>query len=391
MTTDRAADQVTDEFAVIDFALTAAAPERVVQALGQVQAMRARHQGGQGSSEPRRKSLLARFSFRGSGAHTPAPLLIQSAGTLAPAPLARFLPDELGFGAGNTPFRVTAPIGEAALTLVEFREADGDRSPIAEALSAELPGTEVFRFRLSGARHPGADTVFHVYVDGRAVRRAASISAEGTAPEAPWRVVDEGIPHAVEADSLPHDRARAWEIMTPARQGAILNAMGIEPDRLFDPLPGRVAVELSTAPEGRGLSVAGKLFREAGRVADRPTEGAAPDRNSEHAALSGEAPSDALEPAPEPPRAAAAEPAGSVSETDWEAEVTQILVTAVAHALPAEDQVPWLTRLTAKLEAGEVEAALAEARTLIAQGDRPLAERKADADRLDALFDVARH
>jgi hypothetical protein len=70
--------------------------------------------------------------------------------------------------------------------------------------------------------------------------------------------------------------------------------------------------------------------------------------------------------------------------------VTAILVAAVAHALPEHEQVPWLTALTARLEAGDVADALDEARALIARGDRPEAERVADAARLDALFGVDR-
>jgi hypothetical protein len=388
-----------------------------------------------------RRGFLGRLLGRGTGAQAPAPLLIQSAGHLPPPPLARLLPDALGFGAGDTPFRVSAPIGEAGLVLVEYREGDGEASPIAEALSAELPGQDVFRFRLSGARHPGAETAFHVYVDGRPVRRSASISPEGTAPEAAWRVVDAGIPHAVEADSLPHARARAWEIMTPARQGAILMAMGVEPDTLFDPAPGRVSLDLSDAPGGRSLSAAGKLFRmqgaapqAAGSHLDEPSpDAAAGDEGFEpdgpEAGRVGAGSRGVREPSPQPAPAAArpaarssaqgagrsveaeARAAGAVSgaaagaaagapaigpgespggETAWEAEVTQILVTAVAHALPEAEQVPWLTALTQKLEAGAVEEALEEARALIAQGDRPRAEREADAARLDALFGLTR-
>jgi hypothetical protein len=66
--------------------------------------------------------------------------------------------------------------------------------------------------------------------------------------------------------------------------------------------------------------------------------------------------------------------------------VTDILVTAVVHALPEEEQVPWLTALTARLEEGDVAGALSEAHDLIARGDRPHAERAADSRRLDALF-----
>jgi hypothetical protein len=440
-----------EDFALVDFALVAAAPERVVQALGQVHALQARAGAaeatarGQPGTTGARTGLLSRLLRRGAGGAgggaAPAPLLLQPEGHLPPPPLARLMLDGLGFGAGATPFRITAPVGEAELALVEFREADAEHSPVCAALSAELPGIEVFRFRLSGARHPGAETAFHVYLDGHAVRRTASISSEGTAPEAPWRVVDTGIPHPVEADSLPHARARAWEVMTPARQGAILASMGVEPDTLFDPLPGRVAVVLSPAEGGRPLASAARLFRAA-----RP--GAAPDGASpEHlagvsAGVSPGTPTQAGNPSSPPPPAPAAgrpeptadpgpgdsraaEPAGTApaelagrsptpdtpaapsaaspaapsasgagaeddSGTSWEAEVTAILVAAVAHALPEHEQVPWLTALTARLEAGDVADALDEARALIARGDRPEAERVADAARLDALFGVDR-
>ncbi|MEE4120959.1 MAG: hypothetical protein V2I65_18310 [Paracoccaceae bacterium] len=428
-----------EDFALVDFALVAAAPERVVPALGQVHALQARAGAaaaaarGQPRTTGARPGLLSRLLRRGGGvAAAPAPLLLQPEGHLPPPPLARLMLDGLGFGAGATPFRVTAPVGEAELALVEFREADAEHSPVCAALSAELPGTEVFRFRLSGARHPGAETAFHVYLDGHAVRRTASISTEGTAPEAPWRVVDTGIPHPVEADSLPHARARAWEVMTPARQGAILAAMGVEPDTLFDPLPGRVAIVLSPAEGGRPLSYAARLFRAARPDAapdgpspgvppgtpaetadplslpatDRPEPTAAPGPGASPAAeTAGTAPGElrdatwaentrapsAATPAA-PPSTPGAPGAGAEDEagTSWEAEVTAILVAAVAHALPEQEQVPWLTALTARLEAGDVADALDEARALIARGDRPEAERAADAARLDALFGVDR-
>lgn len=434
-----------EDFALVDFALVAAAPERVVPALGQVHALQARAGAaaaaarGQPRATEARPGLLSRLLRRGAGrGGAPAPLLLQPEGHLPPPPLARLMLDGLGFGAGATPFRVTAPVGEAELALVEFREADAEHSPVCAALSAELPGTEVFRFRLSGARHPGAETAFHVYLDGHAVRRTASISTEGTAPEAPWRVVDTGIPHPVEADSLPHARARAWEVMTPARQGAILAAMGVEPDTLFDPVPGRVALVLSPAEGGRPLSSAARLFRAARPGApDAPAapDGASPDappgaaadtadpssgqgqapaaRRPEPTAEPGPGASRAAEaagtaraelraPSPAdnapsarsaaPPATAGAARAGAERDagTSWEAEVTAILVAAVAHALPEEEQVPWLTALTARLEAGDVAEALDEARALIARGDRPEAERAADAARLDELFGVDR-
>jgi hypothetical protein len=402
---------MSDDFTLIDFALCAAPPARVCQALGQAHALRAaRAQAAPGA----RRGLLSRLLGRG-GAGRPAPLLLQQPGHLPAPPLMRFMPDDLGFGAGETPARLTAPVGEAALTLLEFRETDGETSPLCEALSGELPGAEIFYFRLSGARHPGAETAFHVYLDGRAVRRSASISPEGTTPEAEWRVVDTGIPHAVEADSLPHARARAWEIMTPERQGAILGAMGVEADLLFDPAArpppgGQIVVELSAEPGGRPLSDAvAHLSRDparegrdgraapAGPAAPGPSGAPAPaSAGAPPAPEAAEAASHAAGPAAGPdvsqggapgPEAGAGAPQPGDPE-GWEAEVTRLLVAAVSHALPEEQQVPWLTRLTRKLETGEVESALAEARALIARGDRPKAEREADAARLDALFGV---
>ena len=396
-----------EDFAAVDFALVAAPPDRVVMALGQVHRLQAR---GAPAAAGRRTGLVSRLF--GRDAPGPAPLLIQPEGHLPPPPLARLLSDELGFGAGETPFRVTAPLGSRAMTLIEFREADDEVSPVCTALSAELPGTEIYRFRLSGARHPGSDTAFHVYQDGRAVRRTASISAAGTAPEAPWRVIDTGIPHGLEADSLPHARARAWEIMTPARQGAILAALGIEPDTLFDPAPGRVSVDLSSAPGGQPLSAAARRFRApspapepAAHPADAPAEPSAPGSEMQGAGAHGAGAHgagahgdgaygpDTAEPAPARAQSPVSEPrpapdGPSVPDGDgaWEAEVTELLVDAVAHALPEAEQVPWLTALTSKLEQGEVETALAEARALIARGDRPEAERAAAAARLDALF-----
>ncbi|MEO1676961.1 MAG: hypothetical protein AAFU80_02255 [Pseudomonadota bacterium] len=350
---------MTDDFSVIDFALVAAQPEQVVLALGQVQSAR---QGGEPADKAAggRTRLFSRMRLGQPDAATPRPLQMQPPGTLPTGPLARVRPDDLGYGAGESPFRVSAPISKAdrdlPVVLVEFREEDGDTSMLCEALSAELPGTEVFRFRLSGSLHPGADTAFHVYLDGRATRRVASISAEGTAPEANWRIVDAGMPHAMEAESLPGARARAWEIMTPERQASIIGSMGLDAEQLFEPDPGRIVVELDTAGGGRPLAEAARRF------------------------------SPSASPAQSDSGASAGIDAGPSPDEKWEEEVTQILITAVAHALPEPEQVPWLTRLTRMMEQGEVERALRDARALIARGSRPEADRSADAARLDALF-----
>ena len=338
-----------EDIALIDFALLPERPERVVQALGQVHALRARAAAPGGAPRP---GLLARLrGARRRAAAAPA-LTLHPADALPPPPLAR--PDMGAFARTEEALRISHPLGTAQLTLVEFREIDAETSPFCEALSAELPGVEVFRFRLSGGRHPGAETAFHVYLDGRAVRRAASISAEGIAPEAPWRAVDAGLPHAVEAESLPSARARAWEIMTPARQAAILGALGLDADALFEPDPSLRTRALLPAPGGAPLREAAGIFADAGRPESTARQDTAP-------AEVGDA-------------------------TSWEAEVTALLVAAVTHALPESERVGWLTHLTARLEAGDVDRALAEARDLLARGDRPAQERDADISRLDALF-----
>jgi hypothetical protein len=400
---------MTDDFALVDFAIVHAPPADVAQALARAAGAQARPGGGAGGGG-RRPGLIGRlFGSRGGGAPAEG-LAIHPAGHLPPAPLARLMPDDLGFAAGQTPFRVTAPIGPEGLTLVEYREGDGATSPIAAALSKALPGVDVFYFRLSGLRHPGSETVFHIYRDGLAQRRAASVCAEGVASEAEWEVVDTGLPHLVEADNLPPARARAWDVMTPERQGAILMAMGIDPDTLFAPDPDRISLELSAEPGGRAVQEAARIVERARAEraraltteteARRSAEEAAREQQSPDAApalaaaatraatgvVSGPATAQDL-----PPPALASDDTGTGEpERDerWETEVTRLLVTAVAYALPEAEQVPWLTRLTARLEAGEVEAALAEAQDLIERGDRPAEERRADAERLDALFGV---
>ncbi|MBS8228128.1 hypothetical protein, partial [Vannielia litorea] len=79
----------------------------------------------------------------------------------------------------------------------------------------------------------------------------------------------------------------------------------------------------------------------------------------------------------------AAPPVSPVSRED---EVTQLLVSAVADALPEDEQVPWLDALTADLESGRTDAALARARDLLARGSRPEPVRAAAAARLAQLF-----
>ncbi len=389
---------MTNDFTLVDFALMGVRPAKVAHALGDL----AQGTEPSGKAQPKgRPGVWARasrlFAPRAAASGAARVLRVQPPGHLPPPPLARFMPDDLGYGAGETPFRITAPIGAADLTLIEFREGDGDVSVIAQSLARAFPGERVYYFRLSGTQHPGSDTAFHIYLDGRATRRAASISANGTNPEADWRVVDSGMPDTLEADSLPPIGARAWDVMTPERQGRILEAMGVEPDALFTPDLERTSVELSTAPGGLELHEVWQIFsaptptttREQPVEPDRPAAEAAPvpASVSQHA----DRDTDAVE---TEAAGALSRPSAEGPDTDipqdlnWDTEVTSILVTAVAHALPEDEQIPWLTHLTSQLEAGDVKTALSEARTLIEMGDRPAEERARDAQRLSELFGV---
>ncbi|MEM6740059.1 MAG: hypothetical protein AAF646_08075 [Pseudomonadota bacterium] len=370
---------MTEDFALIDFLLTSAAPQDVAQALDMVassaelrpDARAAPGKAGQGG-------LMARLGFGSgrSGRASRRALRVQPKGRLPPSPLARARIGDPDVGRGETPFRISFPMGPARLTLVEFREDDRPASAVAAALSAAQPETDVFYFRLSGERHPGSETAFHVYRSGAPIRRAASICPQGTTTEDEWHFVDSGLPHLIEADSLPALREEPWEIMTPERQGRILTAMGLDPDALFVETAGRMVLDLSSEAGGALLDDSSGFF-PAQTPAQPPTPVAPvqpePTQPAVHAL---------------PEAALAARSVLPTADETWEAEVTRLLVTAVAHALPEDERIPWLTELTARLEAGDVEEALADARALIDVGDRPAAERLADTARLDALFGV---
>jgi len=70
----------------------------------------------------------------------------------------------------------------------------------------------------------------------------------------------------------------------------------------------------------------------------------------------------------------------------WEAEVMALLVDAVEHALPTDQQVPWLDALTARLNEGLIVEALADAQFLILHSNRPEVERLRLSHRLATLF-----
>ena len=72
--------------------------------------------------------------------------------------------------------------------------------------------------------------------------------------------------------------------------------------------------------------------------------------------------------------------------TSWEEEVTGLLVAAVESALPDEDQVDWLDKLTGQLVSGDIDGALTEAHRMIMAGRRDAADKDAAVARLAELF-----
>ncbi|SNT10847.1 hypothetical protein [Tropicimonas sediminicola] len=372
---------MTEDFALIDFAVSARSPAEIAAALGQI---RTGETGDRGAAAGSRVGFLSKLLGRGRAKTSRAerkprgkPLMIQPDGTLGPGPLTRLMLTDMGFGSARSPVRLTAPIGAGGLTLIEFREADGEISSLCLELSEALRGDELFYFRYSGGRHPGAHFAFHVYQDGRATRQAVSRSADGTAPEADWIGIDSGMPHPLETDSLPPPGTPAFEVMTPVRQAAILEALGIDPESLFDePEPGTLTLELSDAPGGLPLSSAETVLAAKRKALMTGGSAQVPEEV--------EAPAPAR-PTPPPPRPEPA-PAKPSQAPTWEEEVTQLLVEAVEAALPPEQQVGWLDELTAKLVAGDVDAALEEARQMIAAGNRPLSVKHSAAARLAELF-----
>ncbi|WP_116084292.1 hypothetical protein [Tropicimonas sp. IMCC34011] len=366
---------MSDDYALVDFALTQAEPAAVIPALGRsfatvAAAALARSADASG---PERGFLARLRGRRRRPAELPA-LRVQPASSLPDAPLMQPVATDLGFSARGGAMRVTAPLGSARLTLIELHEGNEGISPICQALSRELGGAEVFYFRNSGPRHPGADYAFHVYEGGRATRRASSRSPLGDAPEAPWEAIDGGMPHPVEVDSLPRPDPPAWQVMTPERQASILAALGLDPATLFDPpAPGAVQVALGTDPGGKPLSEA--LTRSGLRAppgfAGPPA--APPDPEPQQAM----GPTDALETDAEIP-----DPGSS----DWEEEVTALLIEAVESGLPEESQIAWLNDLTRRLGAGDIDGALSDARTLMEAGGQDENERRATAARLYRLF-----
>ena len=412
---------MTEDFALVDFALTARSPVEVAEAIGRLRTPSAGAGSGAAGGwfgHALVSRILSRFPQTGTRPAAAPDLTLQPEGTLPPPPLVREILTEPGSSGSRGPVRLSGPLGVAGLTLIEFRESDGDTSAFCEALSAELRGDEVFFFRHSGSRHPGAHYAFHVYQDGRAIRRAVSASRDGTMPEAEWTGIDDGILHPLETDSLAPPGAPKSEIMTPVRQAAILESLGIDPEMLFDPLghPAETVLELSTDSGGLPLSAlrtSGEkglpTFRRSGLgaaavaapeididddIASPPPEPAPtpesdatprpkPDTAVSASRSSGLWPWDENQPAEsraEPP-AAPADPAPT-----WEEEVTNILLVAAESALPPQEQVAWLDRLTARLEKGEIDSALAEASEMILAGDRDDAEKAAAASRLAALF-----
>lgn len=405
-----------DAFALIDFALIAASPEVTAQALGQAVAQ---VDAADGSTRRNARSLGRLLSRSLSDAER-GPLRIQPRSSLGPTPLIHATIEDVAREART--YRLSGPLADG-LTLIELQEGHHETSPVCAALSGILREVEVFFFRVSGASHPGAHYAFHVYSNGLATRRAASISARGDHAEADWQSMDAGIFHPLETDSLTTLGTPDSRIMTPERQASILEALGLVPDQLFDDIPDRGTVLiLSPAEGGFPLSEAalrgGPRLRPAASFPEASTDAKEPasslrggftEAPSEHAFRAPPAFADfnypepvqtatvtqlepIADPEPDPEQALesmdigprdAPEPPAAIT---WEAEVMALLVDAVEHALPADQQVPWLDALTARLNEGLIVEALADAQFLILHSDRPEAERLRLSHRLATLF-----
>ena len=421
---------MSEDFAILDFALVAADPDTVALALARGLSSQDGTKDGEPEETPDRKGLLSRFvaarlGARGSGG---LDLMVQHPETMREPPFAR---RDIGAlrDAHTEPLRVSGPVGTRGLTFVEFLEPEIGQSSVAKALSAQLPGEDIFYFRYSGARHPGADFAFHVYHAGRASRRAASLSFNGATEEANWSSTDSGIPHAVEAGCLPPPNTPKSGIMTPGRQARILKALGIEPEDLINPDPEQqrsfvlsrtsggtpveeairhvepkpVPVEEPAAKRPKSKVPVIELPEREEQSTEQPEANVDPadqtasastlalrEAEAAHAPTAGTEAAGDLAPEGPPSELPPAEPVPDVGTKDWENEVTAILLDAVEDALPEGDQISWLDALTKQLESGDVVGALREASRLILSGSRSNDEKRTAVERLTALYSKIR-
>lgn len=426
---------MTEDFAVLDFAVVHDTPASVARALGQIWSRAAAPPPPSAASLGEKPSgLLGRLmSRREAVARQPKapPLLLQPASAVPVPPYARTDPSLPALA--DSAIRLSAPHAPGAdgpITLIELFEDLGAEARLCQTLSTALQGKEIFFFRYSGSLHPGAHFAFHIYRDGRALRRAVSYSGAGDHGEAPWKATDTGMPHPCEADSLPAPEAPASDIMTPERQGAILSALGIEAEALFADLSDRSGViVLSSAPGGAPLSElgigtrTGADLRRPPEIAPetppqepepepqpepepepapppagpkaakpaRPERSAPPPRKAAEPKAEPDAPvaEDAPAPdGPEMPRLSAKGPKAPLPSdpADWEQEVTALLLACVEAALPDGERIAWLQGFTARLESGDVEGALRDAAKLIESTGRPAPERTQARARLRRLY-----
>ena len=361
---------MTEDFAVLDFALVD------VPALAVVEALQRARQGGYTSADvdmPEEKEntgLLSRlFGGRSDSTEMPRidvpPYRVQPSDSLPAGPITRLVQGDMGFGSDQDPIRVSAPVGPRKLTLIEFRNHAAEQpAPLLRSLSASLPATEIYAFRYTGERHSGAEYAFAMYEDDDMVRMRSSISAQGNDEDADWRGIDQGNTTALEKHAgLPRvNLAFPQKVLTPDMQYALLQALEVEPDTLFDPdVPYEVQMILAVSETGQSVEEA---LENALKAKDHQ-----PTIIRSEPAPAG--PFDEIEP--------------DIPD-DWEGEITGLLVDAVEDALPPEEHVPWLNQLTAQLERGDIEGAMIKAQSLIHRGNRPEAVRNAAADRLTTLF-----
>lgn len=369
-----------DDFARLDFILTPCPVDHLATVLATLDST----QAAQGA--PAKRGLLSRLTGRGANAAPSAPpYLVQSDAMQTDRSLRHIEMSDKALD--SAPLRLSGPYGPQNLALIEYVEAsplpaDGT-APFATALSRALgDAAELYYFQTSGARHPGIDLAFHVYAAGQAIRRCATQCLDIEVESPNWQAVNTGIPHPLETGTLLDSNPSPEDVMTGERQAAILAALGLEPEMLFDPAEPEPAYRLWLArlPTGQRVEEA---VTEMAKLASQEQQ--ATDEPAPESGLAEQSPPDP-DPASlpsEPPDA----PSQNEPEPDkWETDVTAILIEAVEAALPEDQQVAWLDGLTAQLIAGEIDAALIRAHQLIDAGDRPPEARAAASARLAALF-----
>lgn len=150
--------------------------------------------------------------------------------------------------------RVSTPVGRPDWTLVEFREIAANVSILGNALSSQVRGTDVLYFRRSGPRATEPQHDFHVYRDGRPVRRVVchAVRPKGHADLRWIESFAEGEHSAYERATL-YDGAGEADLLDNRKIETILNGLGFSAPILFGAGATRQHVLINRVPGGTPL------------------------------------------------------------------------------------------------------------------------------------------